>query len=76
MRVIVVVEVEVQVVVTKTVPACAEAARRWVRGSGWRIVVDVVLDARERFGGALCLMWIVGESFERARWSSGFAQSG
>ena len=31
--------------------------------------------ARESFGGALCLMWVVGESFERARWSSGFAQS-
>ena len=23
--------------------------------------------ARERFGGALCLMWVVGESFSSAR---------
>ena len=55
--------------------ARAEAARRRVRGSGWRIAVDVGLDARESFGGALCLMWVVGESLERAHWSSGFAQS-
>ena len=32
--------------------------------------------ARERFGGALGVMWVVSESFlERARWSSGLAQS-
>ena len=37
MWVMVVVEVEVQVVVTYLVPACAEAARRRVRRIGWRM---------------------------------------
>lgn len=42
--------------------ACAEeaaaAARRRVRGCGWRIVF-VFVCARERFGGALWLMDVV-----------------
>lgn len=38
MWVMVVVEVEVQVVVTYLVPACAEAARRRVRRIGWRML--------------------------------------
>lgn len=56
MWVIVVVEVEVQVVVTYLVAAWAEEAarRRRVRRVGWRIVASVCVDvARERFGGAL-----------------------
>ena len=39
MWVMVVVEVEVQVVVTYLVPACAEAARSRVRRIGWRILI-------------------------------------
>lgn len=78
MWVIVVVEVEVQVVVTYLVAAWAEeAARRRVRRVGWRIVASVYVDvARERFGGALwfdcgfCDWCFV----VRARWDSWCAQ--
>lgn len=56
-----VVEVEVQVVVTYTVAACAaEAARRRVRKAGWRILVNVFCRARESFGCALCLFCNIG----------------